>query len=640
LTLAIGTSTTPGPGQDPTADSLPVADADAAEGPAEPADERPAVLAEPGEERPAGSGPESAPATSRRLLTGWPLQIATGTLLLAVLSHLRWGYLAGDRDHAVLSPMGMRWADPDTFANDWFLTNAPQPHWLFDVITWIGASTGTLGGIYLLYWIAGMVAFSAATTLLARTWVPERAWIAIGAVSIVASLAPAYVLGSGAHLHATPLPNSLGGCLLYLCAAALLVGRHRLAAAAAVATALAHVQHGLVGLVLLLLVTGLVLWQRRTLDRYLVGASAVTVGLVMFNLWLRPVAGHLSDFQDVCRTLIPLHCEATLWSWSEFYGGIALIALGLLSVLYVPAAYRLRWAAVVALPIVGLIAGVAADRFDVPTLGLLVQGLNVYRLSVLLLQFAIWGALVAALARLTARQRWIALTVTLVLGWYAAQPLWAFDGNTVWPYAPTNKVMSVPLLLLAAVALVVTTAVQSVPGLTPRPEAAARLSTGAVVLMLLISAVAGNHLRLSRLDPSFFPYRGLTAWGEQVQDAVPPDEQLLVPPWGVRLRMATHRAVVVDCKLAPYGGEAWQEFRRRITDLGGFAACGPDGWRALPTDRLIAAAGRYGARYVVLSSEPSIDGTHADELVRQGWTLLVPAGPDAPYQLYRKGDQS
>jgi hypothetical protein len=99
--------------------------------------------------------------------------------LLGLLLHMRWGYSAGGMDHLVLSPLGLHWYRPDWFANDWIFANAPQPHWLFDVITWLSAEVGGLKGVavaYLLYWMLSVTAFGLATAILAKAWAPAHRW--------------------------------------------------------------------------------------------------------------------------------------------------------------------------------------------------------------------------------------------------------------------------------------------------------------------------------------------------------------------------------------------------------------------------------------------------------------------------------
>jgi len=280
---------------------------------------------------------------------------------------------------------------------------------------------------------------------------------------------------------------------------------------------------------------------------------------------------------------------------------------------------------------------VFCDRLNVPVLGLAVQGLNVYRLAVELFQFAVWGVLVAALAKLSARQRWLALAVTLVLGWYALQSqYWGLDGDANWHSRPIDRVTSIPLHLLVGLCLVAAVVVRTVPDLAGRrSEGLAQVGVAAGVLGLLFAAVAGNQLRFDRFDPRFFPHPALAAWGEEVQRAVPPGKQLLVPPSAVLVRMATRRGVVVDCKLAPYGGEAWHEYRRRMEALGGFGECGAPGFRKVTGDQLASIARQYGSGYLVLRSDQPTDTTIAATLGGQGWTQVTGDRPGAPYRVFK-----
>jgi hypothetical protein len=141
------------------------------------------------------------------------------------------------------------------------------------------------------------------------------------------------------------------------------------------------------------------------------------------------------------------------------------------------------------------------------------------------------------------------------------------------------------------------------------------------------------------IDPGFFPHRDFTTWGNAVQRAVPSGEQLLVPPSAVQVRMATRRAVVVDCKYGPYGGPAWQEYRARIEALGGFSLCfpaGPDNVpRELSADELVSVARRYGADYIVLRTDQAPGNSQATALRAQGWQVLVERLPGAPFELLR-----
>jgi hypothetical protein len=160
-------------------------------------------------------------------------------------------------------------------------------------------------------------------------------------------------------------------------------------------------------------------------------------------------------------------------------------------------------------------------------------------------------------------------------------------------------------------------------------------AVGAGVVCLLLSAVGGNQVRPTAFEPRFFPYPALAAWGKDVQRVVPPGSQLLVPPSAAQLRIATRRGVVVDCKLAPYGGDAWREYRSRMEALGGFTACNWAGFQFVTPDQLAALAGRYGAGYLVLRTDQPADVDAATALTAQGWTPVAGERPGAPYRVLK-----
>ena len=551
--------------------------------------------------------------TDRRGITAQTL-VSGG--ILGILLHMRWGYSAGGMDHLVLSPLGLHWYRPDWFANDWVFANAPQPHWLFDVITWLSAEAGGLKGVaaaYFLYFVLSVAVFGLATAILAKAWAPTHRWAAIVIVTVIAAVTPQWLLGTGSPLLAIALPGVLGGFLIYLTGAALLTGRNRLAVLAGVATALAHVQQGAVAGVLLGLIAGAQLIRRLPVDRKLVVGAVVVIGIVVAELRLRPVAGHLKDFADACNTLIPAHCNATTWDPVRLAGGLAMVGLGLLTVLYLPSDERFRWVAVVALPSLLLVAGIAVDRLDVPVLGMLAQGTNVYRLDALLLPFAIWGALLPLFTPRPQRQRLVLLGVVEVLGLLSLAPpgLWPLQGR----FGGLGMVM---------VAIVLTLAVLEPDWRGSRP-ALGWVTPAAVTVMavcIVTSALVVGGLRPLPFHPGLLPKGSVLAWGTAVQKAVPPGGQILIPPGAMYVRMATKRGVVADCKNAPYGGPAWQDYKERMTALGGIEQClaGKTGYRELQTDQLVAVAKRYGADYILLE--------HASDyrrwtLPQEGWKLVV-----------------
>lgn len=552
------------------------------------------------------------------------VQAGASGLLIAILMHLRYGYLAGERDHVVLSPVGLGWAHPDWFNGDWAMNAAPQPHYLFDAFTWLGEVTGTLPALYLIYWLAAMAAFGLATALLAGRWTgPGRQWPALLLVTVLASVTPIYLYGSGGTLAATALPGVLGGMLVYLTGAALLVDRLRMAAIAAVAAGVIHVQQGAITAVLCAGVAVSIWLRSRRVDWRLVGAAIASVAIVVIGLRVRPVAGHLEDFAEACRLLIPYHCDASAWGRDTTVAGAALILLALATVAYVTRDARDRWFVVVALPALGMLAAAAADRWNVPGLGVLVQGLNVYRLAVILLPLAVWGALVALLAELPARHRLVWLAVTGFLALVAlADPAWGLVPSAAFAGGVWMVVFG--LLFVGA-------AVLRWRGRGDRLWAGA---LAAMALCVLLSAFDARAMQWRPFDARLMPDDDLRSWGAAVQQAVPPGGVLLIPPQADRLRLATKRAVVVDCKYGPYGGEPWQEFKQRLAAVGGIEQClaGSDAYDRLTAADLTAAARRYGAGFVVVN-DASRDQIAA--LQALGAQPLVAAEGTATYVLLR-----
>lgn len=563
------------------------------------------LSAPPRAKRTVPRAPEPPPRSRRRPVIA--AQAVLSAALLGLLLHLRYGYTAGTGDHLVLSALGLHWANPGEFAGDWVIENAPQPHWLFDVVTWLGSSTGTLDAVYFGYWVLGLLAFGFATALLARAWAPEHAWSATAAVTVIGALTPWWLLGTGSPMLAIALPGVLSGFLIYLAVAALITGRHGLATAAAIATALVHVQQGVV-IGVLLLATVVVLGVRdRRVHWLLAAAAGVIAAIVAANLAIRPVVGNTEDFAKVCHDLIPYHCEATNWSPQLLWGGFALVGLALLSAAHFARRDRGLWAALVALPALGLTAGVLVDRFDVPTLGVLAQGLNVYRLDVVLLPLAVWGAVTPIFARRSTWARLLLLLAVLPLAYFV---LGTKEMEPAYPFAGTN---GGPLLLISAGALLI-------GGFAAVPRFLVVLG---VLTGLIASVVTAGVLTWRPLDTRFIPDNDLRAWGQAVGQVVPPGNQLLIPPLALYVRLATGRGVVVDCKNGAYGGQATLDYEARLKALGGIDQCGsqdPGHYNSLTALQLSAVAARYQAGYVVLERAQA---WQESAFVEAGWTVVL-----------------
>jgi hypothetical protein len=561
---------------------------------------------------------------------------AVYVMVLVPLLQWRYGYQAGTNDHLVLSLQGLQWGIPGYLANDWFVPAAPQPHVLFDLVTWAGAATGRLAEVYLAWWLLGIVVGGVATAVLAGAWAPDRRVPASAAVALLMGLGPETVLGSTTSALPTALPHELGGFLAYLAAALLLTRRPRWAAAAIVATAAVHVQVGALAAVVGVLAFGLLgLLERRWWWSVLGGAVGAGV-IVVTVLRVRPVAAAADDFVQICSEVIPYHCDATTWTAGQLWSGFAVVGAAVLSLAYVVgtgAGIRTGagvgtgrggiglWVAAVVAPAVGLTAGVLANRYGVPVIGRLAQSTNIFRLAVLLVPFAAWG-LIAGFLRLSGRRTiaWLVPATALGYGWFVPR-----DGTTALPDAPVWA----GAVLGAAVIAVLLRSLSASDRRPGRPSFAARVaaSVWAVVAaaVLLTGAVRLGVLSARPIDIRFVGNDTERAMGQLIATHVPMGETLLVPPTMGVVRLTSGRSVVVDCKAVPYGGAAWREYRARLEALGGRGSCHSGGrpFLEVTPEALTETSLRYGARYLLLTArDPRVQDIHG-----QGWRVLATPEP-------------
>jgi hypothetical protein len=543
---------------------------------------------------------------------GFLAAAAVFVAVLAPLLQFRYGYQAGTNDHLVLSLQGLQWAIPGFLRSDWFIPAAPQPHVLFDVVTWAGAANGRLAEVYLAWWLLGLVVAAAATAVLARAWVPRRPVLASAAVAALLGLGPQTVLGSTTPALPTALPHELGGFLGYLAAALLLTRRPRPAAVAIVATAVVHVQIGaIVAVVGVLAVLVVALFERRVWWSVLAGCL-VAGAVVAAVLRLRPITAAPDDFVEICHDVIPYHCDATTWSVGVLTSGFAVVLAALLSVAFVARTGWSGlgvWVAVVVAPAVGLVGGVLANRYGVPVVGRMAQSTNVFRLAVLVLPFGAWG-LVAGFVRLTGWRRvaWLVPAVAAGYGWLVPR-----DGNVVLP----DDLRRAEIVLGVAAAGVLLRYLPRRVG-----DVAGGLVGLAAIGVLVVGAADLRVLRPRPVNPTFVPDARDRALGRTIAAHVPVGEEVLVPPTLGVVRLASGRSIFVDCKAVPYGGPAWREYRERLDALGGRDSCHSGGHPFLEVtpEGLTSTALRYGARYVLLSAR---DVVRVDAVQRLGWRPLL-----------------
>jgi hypothetical protein len=533
----------------------------------------------------------------------WPLAAAASAGAAALV---RFGYTFGTGDHLVLMPKGIALADPGAYANDWFVHHAPQPHWLFDVVTFLGERAGALSGAYLLWWLLSLVAFGVGAVWLARAVLPGRTWPAILLGPVLAA-GPDKILGSTTPLLGIALPHMLGGTLAFAALAALLNRYWRAAAVCSVLAGLTHVQHGadLVPVLLLaaVLASGARASRRSRLE--LAGAAtALLAGTVVVGWW-RQIDNGGHGWLEVCRVAAPFHCDANSWTVPYLLSGALVVALAL----GLGIAHWRHWRQVlpvIGLPALGLLCAVVADRLDVPVFGPLAQRTNAYRLATLVVPFAALAVLAAAR---WAAQRGLAARLAfgaLLLAWLSGPDAAFHLGEE--HLRPSLLVPLVMTGLLAVVLLWVG------GGGSPAPALVAALAT-------VVAAQGGTY----PTDPGYQRDDPVVAASLQLGRQLPTGAVVAAPPGLIWVRALTRRAVIADCKSVPYGGEQWTEYKARIAALGG-RHCGPGssntGFGRLSPDDVGSLRDRFGATHVLLTGDdPKLD--HA----RTHWKFVWRADP-------------
>ncbi|MFE4469056.1 DUF6798 domain-containing protein [Leifsonia sp. NPDC056824] len=556
------------------------------------------------------------------------IAVAMAVLLgtLEVWGNASGGYYAGSGDHIVLAPEGLSWAIPGAFQNDWFMAAAPQPHWFFDIVTYLGQLSGHLSSAYAAFWAVGLLAFGGATAIIAVRVGGRAAWpIAIG-FTLLTSQTPWLIGGTGSLVIPVALPAVTSASLVYLTIAALLTERRWLAAVTAVLVAIVHVQQGANIVVVLAAFTLMDAIRRKRIDWRLVGATAVSLAFVVFGLVLRPVASNLSDFVQICDQVIPFHCAAHLWGGPDLLATWGLIVLTVLSAFLLPKRTRLAWLVTVGLATLGFALGFAADSLSIPVLGQLAQGVNVYRLGTVLLPFAIWGIMLPLVR--PSLDRW---SVVRLAVW--ALSFWALLQSTSW----IVKGVTDPLFI-AAIVVIVAAGLVAVR-YRKRVSRAFIVGLTSFLLGLLFVFVAAGSGNLTIKAPNFrfIGDQSLVAWGAEVRNVVPKGSVIVASPRTTWIKLVTQRAVIADCKDVPYGGEPWREWKRRLGALGGYEQCvapGPMLYAALSADDLIKAADEFHSDFI--SVDPTLEKT-VTGLKARGWREVVASAGPTSTAIFERG---
>ncbi|WP_158372228.1 DUF6798 domain-containing protein [Cellulosimicrobium cellulans] len=529
------------------------------------------------------------------------------------------GYEYGFGEQVLLSIKGISWADPTAYVNDWFNTDAPQPHILFDAITAVAERAGLRAPVYFLYWLASVVVTATGVVLLADAWLPRRARgleLLAGAMLVTG---PYFALGTFLVIHREAVPNGLGGALGFLTVVLLVTRRDRAALVLAGLTTVVHVQHGTV-VAGALLVAWLV--QRDRFRDRVVRWFPVAVVLILGAVYgvgvLRGLVAGSQDVVDICATASPGHCAPDTWPTQVVRDGVLVVLLGVAATL-VTRRRSLRAVALLVAPAVVVLVALVTDLADIEPFQTLGEQFFLYRFVMGIAPFAPF-ACVLLLARATdVRRRWLGLLcagagVGVFVLWHAL-----FYANLTRFRVHPENVPRATFLVAAALVAGMAVATLLLGPRRPRllPLAVRSGAALAVVVLLVFGSKATGFVPL-RID--YRPDDGAVALGQRIEDLTPPGSVIAARPDYTWLRLMSRRAVVVDCKSVPYGGEPWAEYNERLQALGAPTPleCGTGGYHRLEPDGLLALRDEYGATHVLL--EP---GDASLEYAQQHWQ---PAG--------------
>lgn len=292
----------------------------------------------------------------------------------------------------ILSLRGIANANPSAFVNDWFVHQAPQPHWHFDLFTQWGESLGLLREFYFAYWLATMAVFLVAVFRICRHLGIEK-FLPLAILLLV--LEPLHLLGTIPLVGSWALPHFLGGALGLLACSLWLEKKNIWLWIIVPLTSLIHTQHG--ALVSLIIIIGSLPQFK---DRY----STILLG--MLNLVIVFVAAKMRGltedggiFVQMCRDYIQGHCFAPAWP-SELF--IPMIPLGVALIIFGVRFWKKPSDSLAAIILVSssiAFFGTLADYLDIPFFADLYRRYFMHRMTGYAMCFSLIGFIQVFLTR-------------------------------------------------------------------------------------------------------------------------------------------------------------------------------------------------------------------------------------------------
>ena len=540
--------------------------------------------------------------------------LGTAVILLAI-NFLTPGYSFGYGEQMLLSVKGISWADPNAFVGDWFNDQAPQPHIVFDAITYFGEKIQFLAGVYFLYFIASCFTFALATALLAEQWLTQRLQYLQHFVNVLCVVGPVFLLGTFLTIHFQAVPNMAGGCLAYLAVACLITRREIIATFAMLLAALMHLQHGIgiASIAILFIIFGLV--QRKKL---IFTASAISLGISFSMAFSRDLLSGSSEIAGEAAEIGSTgHLNVETWTTPAIIGGIFILALAVLNFVLVESHdRRMRLTIAATMIALGPVIGIVADLNNIEPLQSLARSFFIYRYSMFLAPFACWY-LVRNLANSANENRIRALASLAVF-------LFGFFGYFSVTYSNFPRLKST-WVLIGFVALAVAIRLND-------KKLHLRFNLGLVPITYLITvALSLGFVQFGSRWPhiDFSPTDNAVTISRSMSTALMPSDVLASDPSIPWVRPLTRRAIVADCKGVPYGGAPWNEYTRRLRALGVDKPNVCLGYKVLSIQKLKELRQTVGATTVLLLPD---DSAYAD--ARNSLTIRWSSGGQAPWIIF------
>jgi hypothetical protein len=540
--------------------------------------------------------------------------IGTGVLLLAV-NFLTPGYSFGYGEQMLLSIKGISWADKNAFVGDWFNNYAPQPHVLFDVITFFGEKVHFLAGIYFLYFVTSCFVFALGTALLAELWLPRHLQFLQQFVNVLCVVGPVFLLGTFLNIHFQAVPNMAGGCLVYLAIACLLTKRERLAAWIMLLASLFHLQHGIgvAAIAILFVLLGLVEHKKIIL---LAAATSLVISFSMaFSRDL--LTGSNEIAHEAAEIGSTGHLNVETWTTSVISGGLFVLALAVLNFILKDArGKRVRTASLFALIALGPVVGIVADLNNIEPFQSLARSFFVYRFSMALVPFACWF-LIRQLAIVITESWKYAVTSAAILIFCSIKYF-----SVAYTTFPQLKNWWILFGIITLVATIKYSENKSQPTMRWALAPIVYLTAVAVSLGVAHFDSPWPSIDLSSSDNAVTVSRWMgTALTSS--DVLASDPSL---PW---IRPFTRRAIVVDCKGVPYGGAPWNEYIRRLKALGVNKPNECLGYKTLPMKKILALRDSVGATAILL-----MPGDAAYEVAKETLNVRWSSGGQSPWIIF------